>query len=95
MDWKTGKADTDKHYKQMLGYTAWAAFHFNHDPEKIHPIIAYLKPGYTEENLRMTQSDTDKFADMVKKETREMYDFCTSIEENIPKEKSLFEKNHY
>jgi len=92
MDWKTGKADSTKHYKQMVGYTAWAAFHFNHDPEKIHPIIAYLKPEYAEENLRITQTDTNNFADTVKKETMEMYDFCSNIEENIPKEKSLFEK---
>ena len=92
MDWKTGKADKDKHHKQMLGYTAWAAFHFDHDPEKIHPIIAYLKPEYAEDTLRISQPDTNNFADTVKKETQEMYDFCTHIEDNIPKEKTLFEK---
>ena len=92
MDWKTGKADKDKHHKQMLGYTAWAAFHFDHDPEKIHPIIAYLKPEYAEDTLRITRPDTNNFADTVKKETQEMYDFCTHIEDNIPKEKTLFEK---
>ena len=48
MDWKTGKADTDKHTKQMIGYSAWASYHFEHAPEKIQPIIAYLKPDYSE-----------------------------------------------
>jgi len=92
MDWKTGKADSGKHHKQMLGYTAWAAFHFGHDPEKIQPIIAYLKPDYNEETLRITRPDTDNFADTVKKETHEMYNFCTSIKDNLPKGKDLFEK---
>lgn len=92
MDWKTGKADNNKHHKQMLGYTAWAAFHFNHAPEKIRPIIAYLKPYYTEDTLHITRPDISAFADTVKKETHEMYDFCDRIEENIPKSKDLFEK---
>lgn len=92
MDWKTGKADQAKHSKQMIGYSAWAAFHFDHAPEKIRPIIAYLKPDYAEETLSVSQSDTDRFADIVENETREMYTYCANIEENIPKEKSLFEK---
>jgi len=92
MDWKTGKADKKKHQKQMLGYTAWASFHFNHDPEKIHPIIAYLKPDYIEDTLCITRSDTDNFAETVKKETYKMYEFCTSIEDNLPKGKEIFEK---
>jgi hypothetical protein len=92
MDWKTGKADNKKHHKQMLGYTAWAAFHFSHDPEKIHPIIAYLKPDYIEETLQIARPDIDRFADTVKNETHEMYNYCTDIDENIPKEKNWFEQ---
>lgn len=92
MDWKTGKADNKKHHKQMLGYTAWASFHFDHDPEKIHPIIAYLKPDYVEDTLQITRPDTDHFANTVKDETHEMYNYCNSIEENIPKQKDLFEQ---
>ncbi len=94
MDWKTGKADQTKHSKQMVGYSAWAAFHFDHAPERIRPIIAYLKPDYAEETLSVSQSDTDRFADIVENETREMYAYCANIEENIPKEKSLFEKTN-
>lgn len=92
MDWKTGKADQNKHCKQMIGYSAWAAFHFKHNPSKIQPIIAYLKPDYTEETLNVTQSDTDHLAELVKNETLEMYEFCSDIENNIPKEKAFFEK---
>jgi len=92
MDWKTGKADTLKHRKQMLGYTAWASFHFDHAPEKIHPVIAYLKPDYSEDTMHISQPDTENFADTVKNETLEMYNFCTDIEDNIPKGKDLFEK---
>jgi len=92
MDWKTGKADAVKHHKQMLGYAAWAAFHFGHDPESIDPVIAYLKPDYTEDALHVTRADIDGFAKIVKNETLEMYSFCADIEENIPKEKGLFEK---
>ncbi len=92
MDWKTGKAASLKHRKQMLGYTAWASFHFEHAPEKIHPVIAYLKPDYSEDTMNISQTDTEDFADTVKNETLEMYNFCTNIEKNIPKEKDLFEK---
>ena len=92
MDWKTGKQDNIKHHKQMLGYTAWAAFHFDHDPSKINPIIAYLKPDYIEDTLTVSRSDTGNFAETVKKETREMYAFCAKIEENIPNKKDKFKK---
>lgn len=92
MDWKTGKADTEKHTKQMIGYSAWAAYHFDQAPEKIQPIVAYLKPDYAEAEVTVTRADTDRFADTVKKETHEMYAYCKNIEQNIPKEKNLFEK---
>ena len=92
MDWKTGKADTDKHTKQMIGYSAWASYHFEHAPEKIQPIIAYLKPDYSEDTVHVTRADTDRFGETVKQETREMYAYCADIESNIPKEKALFEK---
>lgn len=92
MDWKTGKSDAVKHHKQMLGYTAWAAFHFGHDPEAIDPVIAYLKPDYSEDMFRVTRPDIESFAEIVKAETLEMYSFCTDIEENIPKDKDAFEK---
>ena len=92
MDWKTGKNDPLKHRGQMLGYAAWAAFHFDHDPESIHLVLAYLKPDYSEDAFRVTREDINGFAHRVKQETVEMYAFCENIEENIPKEKILFEK---
>ncbi len=92
MDWKTGKIDNHKHHKQMLGYTAWAAFHFDRDPEKIQPIIAYLKPDYSEDTLHISRPDIDGFENTVSTETNEMYEFCYDIAENIPKGKDQFEK---
>ncbi len=44
MDWKTGKPDSKKHGRQMVGYAAWAAYHFEKDPGAISPIVAYLHP---------------------------------------------------
>jgi len=94
MDWKTGKRDAAKHAKQMLGYTAWASFHFNHKPANIQPLVAYLKPEYKEDTIKLLASDIENFSNTVKKETQEMYEFCHNIEENIPKPKEIFNKTN-
>jgi hypothetical protein len=49
MDWKTGKPDSKKHRSQMVGYTAWAAYHFEKNPAEISPIVAYLHPSLQRE----------------------------------------------
>ncbi len=92
LDWKTGKADLVKHGKQLLGYAAWASFHFQTDFTKINPIIVYLFPRYEERQVSIGDSDIQEFTNRIKKETEEMYGFCTNVEENIPKNKEIFTK---
>ena len=95
IDWKTGKADPDKHKKQLIGYTTWASFHFNHEPDKIYPIVAYLFPKYNELNVEVNEFDIEEFSNRVKEETDEMYEFCSVVEENIPKDKEIFSKTTF
>ena len=90
MDWKTGKPDPQKHQKQMIGYTSWACCHFDREPDKITPIIAYLHPAYKEIQLDVNTSDIQAFARRVRKETAEMNKFCENVEKNIPKNKEIF-----
>ena len=90
MDWKTGKPDATKHHRQMVGYTAWACYHFEKDPDKISPIVAYLYPGYKEIEITVKQSDIEAFAKQVRKETADMNKFCQDIKKNIPKDKTVF-----
>jgi CRISPR/Cas system-associated exonuclease Cas4 (RecB family) len=90
IDWKTGKQDEDKHSAQLIGYAAWASFHFETDPQAIRPIIAYLSPDYFEMELRLEQNDVGEFAQRVRAETEEMSAYCQNVEKNIPKEKSVF-----
>lgn len=89
-DWKTGKADPAKHRKQLLGYATWASYHFNAPPERVRPTIAYLHPAYEEVHESFKASDLETFAVQVRAETREMYDYCRSVEQNIPLPKSAF-----
>ncbi|MCK5053455.1 MAG: PD-(D/E)XK nuclease family protein, partial [Anaerolineales bacterium] len=90
IDWKTGKQDEDKHGAQLIGYAAWASFHFETDPQAIRPIIAYLSPDYIELELRLEKKNVGEFGQRVKVETNEMYAYCLDVEKNIPNEKSTF-----
>ncbi|MCJ7824668.1 MAG: PD-(D/E)XK nuclease family protein [Anaerolineales bacterium] len=90
IDWKTGKQDGEKHGAQLIGYAAWASFHFETDPQTIRPIIAYLFPDYVEMELRLEQKDVGEFEQRVRVETQEMFAYCQDMEKNIPKEKSVF-----
>jgi CRISPR/Cas system-associated exonuclease Cas4 (RecB family) len=92
IDWKTGKRDEKKHKKQLLGYVSWAAYHFEKDPIKIIPIIAYLQPSYEEMKMNFNEYDIQDFAIHIKEETEEMYSVCSNIEENIPEDKERFTK---
>ncbi|HUT65704.1 MAG TPA: PD-(D/E)XK nuclease family protein [Spirochaetota bacterium] len=92
IDWKTGKPLEQKHYKQLLGYTSWASYHLNIAPDKIIPVVAYLKPEYEEKEYEFTEDDMKVFFSSIKGETSEMYEYCSDIEENIPKQKASFIK---
>jgi len=90
MDWKTGKPDPKKHRRQMVGYAAWAAYHFDKDPANISPIVAYLHPHYEENEITVTNADINAFAKQIRKETVLMQKLCSDVQKNIPKDKSLF-----
>ena len=90
LDWKTGKQDERKHTKQLLGYSTWAVYHLDTLPEKVHPIIIYLKPEYCELKLEVSKADIEEFAKTVKRETDELYTLCGDIISNVPKEKEEF-----
>jgi hypothetical protein len=90
IDWKTGRADVDKHRKQMTGYSAWAAFHFDCDPSRVVPILAYLHPQYAEVQETFGAADLERFAIQVRAETDEMYGYCRDVERNIPLDKVEF-----
>ncbi|MBT4288741.1 MAG: hypothetical protein HOD92_15545 [Deltaproteobacteria bacterium] len=90
IDWKTGKAHTEKHKKQMLGYTSWASYHYGIPAEKIVPIVVYLLPDYQETSIRFNQTDIEHFNQQVKDETVQMYEYCTNVNENVPRIKSDF-----
>ncbi len=92
IDWKTGKLDSEKHRKQLLGYVSWASYNFKIGSERIVPIIAYLKPSYKEIKMRFNEYDLQDLITRVRDETEEMYSFCCNIEENIPEDKKKFIK---
>ncbi len=92
LDWKTGKPHAEKHRNQLLGYAAWASYHFDHDPAMIVPIIAYLQPVYKETVTEFNEFDIEEFSLQIEEQTLEMQNFCEDVEENIPKEKSEFPK---
>ncbi len=90
MDWKTGKPDSKKHRRQMVGYAAWAAYHFEKDPAEISPIVAYLHPEYQEIHITVNSSRMASFAGQIRKETAQMQKFCRDVDRNIPKDKQAF-----
>ena len=90
LDWKTGKKDEIKHKKQMLGYTTWAAYHFDTTADKILPFVAYLIPNYQELSFTFTQNDISDFAQRVEKEIKQLHAYCLDPASNIPLEKKEF-----
>lgn len=90
IDWKTGKADPAKHRKQLIGYATWAATHFEVDPGRVRPTIAYLHPAYEEVQEAFDAVDLENFAVQVRAETQEMYDYCRDVDQNIPRDKAEF-----
>jgi hypothetical protein len=90
IDWKTGKEHTEKHATQILGYAAWASFHFEKAVSSIRPVVAYLLPEYRETHTEVGQAEMIDFAEMVREQTNEMYNLCLEVENNIPKPKQSF-----
>jgi len=90
LDWKTGKQDLEKHRKQLVGYSAWASYHFEVGVEKVVPTIAYLDPRYAEVEEVFNAFDLEHFAIQVRAESEEMQEYCRDVEQNIPAEKSEF-----
>ena len=94
MDWKTGKPDEIKHAKQLTGYSLWANYHFGKEAKDIIPMIVYLYPAYAERSVKIDSKKIEEFAKTVEEETKEMYEYLTDIEKNIPKDKSEFPRTN-
>jgi hypothetical protein len=90
IDWKTGKADQERHRKQLMGYSTWACYHFDVDPQRVWPRLVYLQPDYLEVEETFDADDLAHFAVQVRAETQEMYDYCRDIQANIPLDRSEF-----
>ena len=90
LDWKTGKKDGEKYSKQLVGYSAWAAYHLGRDACDIVPIIAYLHPEYEEISFEPTEEALIKYKKLIFSQTQEMYGYCKNYEDNIPLEKDKF-----
>jgi len=95
LDWKTGKKDEKKHTKQLLGYAAWASYHFEKKVSEIFPLTVYLQPEYQEMSVDLARFDAADFVRQVERETKEMYALCRDFEKNLPKDKSEFPKTSY
>jgi hypothetical protein len=91
MDWKTGKPDSKKHRKQMVGYAAWAAYHFEKDPilkslPSSPTCTRITKKPYHRQGHRIWRRSQGRS----RKETAHMQKFCQDVQKNIPKDKRLF-----
>lgn len=91
LDWKTGKRNKKKHEKQMLGYCTWAGDYLKTSTDNIDAFISYLRPSYEEERVTPKKGDLDQFKSQIRRETDEMYAFCTDIQENVPFQKTSFQ----
>ncbi len=89
-DWKTGQVDPAKHRAQLVGYASWAAYHFESPPDNIIPSIAYLYPTYSEIQETFNMYDLASFTLQVRAQTQEMYEYCSSVDDNIPLDKDAF-----
>ncbi|MFO8101961.1 MAG: PD-(D/E)XK nuclease family protein [Dehalococcoidia bacterium] len=93
LDWKTGKVDREKHRRQMTGYVVYARDIFKAPADKIKPVVVYLGEAYEEMEDGFTRSELDEFARDIEAQTREMYQYCENVEENIPRPKEAFPMN--
>jgi CRISPR/Cas system-associated exonuclease Cas4 (RecB family) len=87
-DWKTGKADPEKHARQMLGYALFAHTNLGVGFDHIELIIHYLNG--TEAHVDIQAGDLPKFEAKVQADTQEMHSYCEQVDTNIPKPKEAF-----
>ena len=92
-DWKTGRADREKHRKQMLGYVIYVQDLFGAPADRVRPVVVYLGDTCEEMMSRFGQAELDEFSREVRSQTEAMYGYCENIEENIPKPKDAFPPN--
>lgn len=90
LDWKTGKQDPEKHRKQLIGYSLFASFHFENKFDRIIPILAYLKDGYSEVLPEISEADIENFEDDMYGDTKAMHRMNLDIENNTPVGKDEF-----
>jgi hypothetical protein len=91
IDWKTGKPDSKKHKRQLIGYSLWASYKYNKKAINIIPSIVYLYPKIEEKTINITDSLINKFKNKIKIETENMYNYLIDINKNIPKDKKEFQ----
>ncbi len=84
LDWKTGKKDTYKHTRQLIGYAAAASNNFNIQWNIIFPKIVYLYPEFSELEIELKKNDLEDFFKRVEEQTNEMYSYCTDKDNNLP-----------
>jgi hypothetical protein len=96
LDWKSGKPHVGKHSKQLMGYALAAKYN---NPEinsdKIIPRIVYMYPEIDELEFAISDNSLALFEQEVTVQTKEMYSFCSNVEQNIPRGFENFEKTNY
>ena len=87
-DWKTGKEDSEKHSRQMLGYALFAHTNLGVSFDRIELVLHYLS-GF-ETRVALNKGDLPEFERKVQAETQEMYAYCENVESNLPLPKEQF-----
>ncbi|MBN1576653.1 MAG: PD-(D/E)XK nuclease family protein [Chitinispirillaceae bacterium] len=93
LDWKTGNRDEAKHTLQLIGYSAAASTIFSMPWNRIFPRIVYLYPTFDEMEITVTDGDRDRFYSRIREQTEVMYQWCSDIENNIPRPIEAFTKS--
>ena len=96
LDWKSGKRHEYKHRQQLLGYAlATQLMAPEISGNKIIPRIVYLYPTLDELNFPITNGAIQNFEESVISQTKEMYEYCKDVEQNIPHNFEIFDKTEY
>jgi CRISPR/Cas system-associated exonuclease Cas4 (RecB family) len=90
LDWKTGRKDTYKHSRQLIGYAAAASNNFGITFDAIVPKIIYLQPDFDEFELKIRDGELEEFFKTVKRQTDEMCALCKNPAQNIPSPMDAF-----
>ena len=71
-------------------FRSWVNYHFGKPAACIELVIVYLSPVYCERKVKIDDERISDFAGTVESETKEMYEYLSDIERNIPKDKKKF-----